>query len=487
MPLNETVILSKNPYYEKMKEEWEFFELSYNGGRPYILDNCTLIQYTRESKADYDKRRQRAWFKNCCESVVNIWASYIFREKTIRNYGGIEAFHADADENIDLSGTDVFKFWANAARMAATFGHAFILVDMPIKDESIITRADEIALGIRPYLRLISPLNVPDWEVDTNGDLTYIRIEYDYTEPRDWNKPRVYGKPKRRSLIYTREEWFVVNEQNRVVFEGAHGLGIVPVSILYFDKLAPLVSKGMLNTIAYINNSLYNKDSQLDQILCDITFPMMTIQADEGELKDLNVGATTVLRYPREASAPGFISPSDSPARLLMENHQALVNEIYQTAMLTNRSADMSAVTQSGTSKAWDFNDTNSGLAAYADNIQNAEINANKIIAKWLGTEFDGSIIYPDTFDIQGLSDMIAQALDLTSMSISPTFDIETKKRIASKSLVGIEPEIMDKIINEIETQASTPLIADMPEQMPDMNNVDEEAEGLNDRNQEKD
>jgi hypothetical protein len=50
----------------------------------------------------------------------------------------------------------------DAATWSAVFGHCWIMLAKP--DVGAVTRADEMAMGVRPYVSLLTPMVVLDWE-----------------------------------------------------------------------------------------------------------------------------------------------------------------------------------------------------------------------------------------------------------------------------------------------------------------------------------
>ena len=74
------------------------------------------------------------------------------------NMPELEAFLYDAD----YDGRSLDSFMKDAATWASVFGHCWVMVAKP--DIGATTRADELAQGVRPYLSLLTPLVVLDWQ-----------------------------------------------------------------------------------------------------------------------------------------------------------------------------------------------------------------------------------------------------------------------------------------------------------------------------------
>ena len=83
------------------------------------------------------------------------------------------------------------------------------------------------------------------------------------------------------------------------------------------------------------------------------------------------------------------------------------MNNINMKVESINRITHMGAVRateariQSGIALQTEFQLLNARLSEKADYLQNAEEQIWKLFAEWQGREFDGEIIYPDSFNLR--------------------------------------------------------------------------------------
>ena len=127
---------------------------------------------------------------------------------------------------------------------------------------------------------------------------------------------------------------------------------------------------------------------------------------------------------------------------------------MFQIAKLEGGSATQTqtAVQESGTSKAWDFNETNAALTSKASNMQDAEMKRWDIFAIWEGKKsFEGNIVYGDKFDIQSLSDDLDEAEKSLKLEMGKEFNKEIKKAIVKKKFPRMPEKDLQVILDDIE------------------------------------
>ena len=94
-----------------------------------------------------------------------------------------------------------------------------------------------------------------------------------------------------------------------------------------------------------------------------------------------------------------------------------------------------------------EFQLLNARLSEKADYLENAEEHIWGLFAKWLEKDFDGSVNYPDTFDIRDwANDMQYLQMAKASGVKSETFNKEIDKQIAD---AVIDNDEMIKTIND--------------------------------------
>ena len=83
-------ILEQNKDYSNYSPRWEYYIRSFLGGQEY-KDGKYLQEYQLELENEYYRRIQNTPVDNHCRNIVNIYSSFLFRIKPVRELGGLES------------------------------------------------------------------------------------------------------------------------------------------------------------------------------------------------------------------------------------------------------------------------------------------------------------------------------------------------------------------------------------------------------------
>ena len=171
-------VMSTNLLYQRNQDHWEYLLNSYMGGVEYQRGQY-LTRYVNETEREYSARIAATHLENHCRSVISTYISFLFREAPTRDFDKnsesfeLEMFLRDAD----MDGRSFDAFMKEVSVWASVFGHCWVLVVKP--SVGAVTRSDESLLNVRPYVNLVTPLTVTDWNWNRkpNGEfeLTYFK------------------------------------------------------------------------------------------------------------------------------------------------------------------------------------------------------------------------------------------------------------------------------------------------------------------------
>ncbi len=484
------IIDSPHPVYTANLAYWNFLLQSYEGGKNYtnatvltgsahdgnILDNMfvkvfaggkqidkssvegNLFRHVRETNADFATRIKMSYYYNFCAPIIDIYTNHLFKQAILEEWANIEKAVEARQEDIDRMGSSLDEYRTTLFNLTQVYGHMYTVIDVPAAQGTINNLQDKIEQGAFPYFVDVHPQNVTNWDIDRFGQLNWIMIlenESDNADPMNYKKEDASKKMYR---LWTRTEWILFNGDSQEIGRGAHNLGVVPVT-LTFDKKSRTVKNCLgvsaIADIAFIARDVYNSSSELRQILRDQTFSILTLQGKANEYNQISVGTNKGLLYPEERERPGYISPQVENAQNYFDHINNQVTKMFQLAKLEGGSANQNQTSdvKSGTSKAWDFNETNACLSQKASNMQDAEMKRWEIFARWEGHKaFEGNVTYGTNFDVQSLNDDLDEAEKTLKLQMGKEFNIEIKKSIAKKKFPRMPEEEMDKILEEIET-----------------------------------
>lgn len=490
MPSIKTLVESPHSIFNSNKDYWSFLLSSYEGGPDYcnafipgpgaagqgLLNSViksikvfaggkeiitrrsgNLFMHPKERESDYNDRLRMSYYYNFCAPIIDIYTDHLFKQPVIEDFGDIENDVEERSENIDSKGSSIGEFRKEIADLAQVYGHIFVVTDAPRFDGPINTKADILDNNLLPYYSIHHPQNIINWSLDEFGAPYWVLVR-DFSDIN--SDPFAYDKDKIEAVRYrlwTRQEWILYNDEYQEINRGTHNLGVVPITAIYdkqSKKIRSFLGVSAIADIAFISRDIYNSCSELKQILRDQTFAFLAIQGNASEYDELSVGTSKGLLYPPDRNAPQYISPPSANAETYFKHIDRQVSKIFQLAKLEGGSVqapEQSAVQQSGVSKAWDFNQTNSTLSKKAGNLEDGETKLWQVYAKWLDKEFDGSIVYPHEFSVSSLNEDLDEAEKAMRLNMGAEFNKEVKGAIIQKKFPRMDKGDVDDMIEVME------------------------------------
>ena len=397
-------LLQGNLLYDTYIKQWQYLLESYVGGQEY-RDARHLTKYQLETDAEYVARLATTPLENHCSSVVSVYNSFLFREEPIREFGSLEYLPELEDflKDADFDGRSLNAFMKDVSTWSSVFGHCWIIVSKP--NVGAETLADEQALGVRPYVSLLTPMVVLDWDYrrNPNGrvELTYLRYLEDVTGNL------------RTVKIWTPEtiETQVIDTKRDTIVEvtvEVNGLGMIPAVCAYNGR--SIIRGFGISDIADIADAqkfIYNATSEVEQSIRLDSHPSL-VKTPETQA---GTGAGAIIHMPENLDSG--LKP------YILDFQGASVTSIYSAIDHTISAIDKMANTgavrateskvMSGVAMETEFQLLNARLSEKADNLELAEEQMWKIWATYMGYTWDGSIDYPGSFNIRDTGSEITQ------------------------------------------------------------------------------
>jgi len=434
--------------YSETVGNWEYFIRSYNGGFDYTLGNY-LNRYNLELDSEFNQRLANTPCDNHCKNIIQIYSSFLFRVRPSRDFAdmqdepSLDSFLKDAD----LEGNNLNSVIRQAQNYASIYGHCFMILDKPNITTS--TKADELDQDIRPYVSILTPENVFDWNYTRQANGKY---ELDYLKVRE-EVDREGGQyfrlwfPDRIDTVYLPK-----NSEPRLIDSAPNTIGKIPAVILYNAKSHKRgIGQSDLTDIADLQKSIYNEYSEMEQLIRLTNHPSLV----KTPSVNASAGAGAVIEMPDELEPnlkPYLLQPSG-------QNLQSIMDSIKHKVDAINRIAHTGAVrsTKSGISSGvalqTEFELLNARLSEKADNLQLAEEQLFNLYALFQNTTFDGEINYPDSFNIRDYASDLMYFQQAKALNIgSPTFNKEVDKEIA-RTVID-DDEKLNEIFDEIDIKS---------------------------------
>ncbi len=437
--------------YQETVNNWQYYVRSYNGGYDYTLGQY-LNRYNLELDNEFNQRLANTPCDNHCKNIIQIYSSFLFRVKASRDFGNmqdeasLESFLKDAD----LEGNSFTTVMKQAQNYASIYGHCFLILDKPPIQTN--TKAEELEQDIRPYVSMVTPENVLDWnfERQINGkyELNYLKIREE-VDKSGGSYMRLWF-PDRVDTIYVED----IGTEPTLIDTATNQIGKIPAVILYNAKSHKRgIGQSDLVDIADLQKAIYNEYSEIEQLIRLTNHPSLV----KTNGVNASAGAGAVIEMPDEMEPnlkPYLLQPSG-------QNLSAIMDSITKKVESINRIAHTGAVrttrqqVSSGIALQTEFELLNARLSEKADNLQLAEEQLFKLYAEFQNTTFDGEINYPDSFNIRDYASDLVYFQQAKSMNIgSPTFSKEVDKEIA-RAVVD-DDEKLSQIFDEIDSKAET-------------------------------
>jgi hypothetical protein len=397
-------LLTGNELYQNYDDQWKYLLESYVGGKEY-KEAGHLSRYQLETDGEYAARLRTTPLENHCQSVITVYNSFLFREEPKRDFTNngvsfeLEMFLRDAD----FDGRSLNSFMKDVSTYASIFGHCWIVVSKP--NVGAVTVADEQAAGIRPYVSLLTPLAMLDWQYSRQPsgkvELVYIRYLEETTGElsivKEWTMNEI-----RTTTVNVRTDQ-IVEEIVEV-----NGLGKIPAVCAYNGRS---IIRGFgisdLTDIADAQKFIYNATSEVEQSIRLDSHPSL-VKTPETQA---GIGAGSLIHMPEN------LDPGLKP--YILEFGGASIDSIYKAIEHSIASIDKMANTgavratesrvMSGVAMETEFQLLNARLSEKADNLELAEEQMWDLWFLYMGQQWMGEIEYPGSFNIRDASKEIAQ------------------------------------------------------------------------------
>ena len=431
------------------------FYLDAYSGKGGFLTGEYLVRFARESAGNFRNRQAVSVYANYVAKVLGIYSGFLFKQDPVRETTPLfDEFAANANG----AHTSLNLLMQMNQRLAMLVGTIFIVVDKA-KDPATTAAGDKL-----PYLATRLPSQVINYKMGLTGELDSITFsEFYRTSP--WSFKLQYR-------TFNREGWVISNGFNQtgpdeVTAQGLYDLGRVPVVRLHSTlPLLPtdLLAKPWAHDLAQLNWDLYNKNSEMRWLERAQTFALLMLPAkdttERERLSKLVIGPNNALAYdPAEGGKPDYLAPPPTPLQAYQDAIDTIIRQMYALVNLEfvagSSAGGGGKGARSGVSLAFEFQQCNNSMSTLAMLTEQAEQEIAPIVHAWQNRQWNGTIAYNREFNLSDLQQELQQGMDALTMSISPTFDQQLKKRLARQTLGhGTPPEVMTQIDAEIESGA---------------------------------
>lgn len=420
-----TQAISGNNTYNTYEPIWRYLLESYIGGEEYRRASH-LVRYQLETEREYTARLYQTPLDNHCQSVISVYNSFLFRENPTRELGLLENIPETQQflEDADLEGRSFNNFMKDVSTWASVFGHTYVMVTKP--NLGLQTRAEELALGVRPYISYLTPLVVLDWEYKRNLIGKYELVYFKYLED---NNGQISVVKEWTPDTITTTKVDVEHDTIVEVVEEENMMGMIPVVTVYNKKgIQRGIGVSDIADIADAQKFIYNGTSEIMQSIQMDTHPSLVATPET----NVGTGSGALIHMPENMDPglkPYLLEFSGAGVDKILSAIEYQINAIDKMAN-TGAVRATESRTMSGVAMETEFQLLNAKLAEKADNLELAEEQIWNLFAQYTGIAWNGEIDYPGSFNIRDTGSEIQQLK--TAAETAPN-DAQIQDAIAQK------------------------------------------------------
>jgi hypothetical protein len=410
-----TALASTHWLYMRNRDRWEFLYNSYAGGEEYRKAGY-LTKYVLETPGEYDARLANTPLDNHCQSIIATYISFMFREEPERELEDWEYLPDVEDflKDCDMEGRSLDAFMKQVSIWSSVFGHSWVIMTKPFLGQ--VTAADEAALGVRPYLNLLTPLVCSDWRWERMPNGRYELSYFKYVEEvidkitivKEWTRETI----KTYEMDDVKKEAYLKDEELNM-------LGKIPAILVYNQRgITKDLGVSDITDIADVQRQIYNLNSENEQAIRLDGHPSLVTPTSA----ILGSGAGAIIQLQEGSDAglnPYYLEAGGTSVGNIHSSIDKLVEAIERMSF-TSGVRTTKTQTSSGVALETEFQLLNAKLAEKADQLELAEEQIWKLFGEYQGREWMGLIEYPDSFNIRDEQREISQLVSAKAAATDP-------------------------------------------------------------------
>jgi hypothetical protein len=340
----------------------------------------------------------------------------MFREEPEREFYSwagqkdVEDFLKDCD----MEGRTLDAFMKQTSIWASVFGMSWIIMTKP--NLGAVSVGQELEMGVRPYVNLLTPLIVSDWKWERKPGGKYELSYFKYVEEvvdaitvvREWTKDSI-------------KTWIIddIKKTAYIDAEEINYLGKIPAILVYNQRgITKDIGISDLADISDLQRQIYNYHSEnYDSIRLD-GHPSLVVPATA----QLGSGAGAII-IQQENSDPGlapyYLEHGGTGISNIHSSIDKLVEAIDRISF-TGGVRSTAQKTMSGIAMETEFQLLNAKLSEKADNLELAEEQIWHLFGQYQNRVWEGEIEYPSSFNIRDNQREFQELATAKSAATSP-------------------------------------------------------------------
>jgi hypothetical protein len=463
-------VLAKHPEYKAQKQRRSFWRSTAKCTADHVHDTDArgypiIHRFDCESVKTYNKRKQRTKPRNHSGPVEKKFNDFVFRNEITRP-SEMDPQLQELYNDCDLYGTAINDYMKKAMFRAQIDGVRGILPDSTgPSDGRILTKAQAMYEGERPFLRDIDADNILNWSM-VDCFLTEVIILFQDQDGKPFAK--YYNEEICFDIILSpigRSGEYRVDGVSEPI---PHGYApYMPLILIrpteWESHIAPLaeVQQGITNLLSLLNQQIYTK-TFTKYLLSGLKLA----KDDEGDAQPptkFEWEDDTVMAVKDQGVTKVDLGSDVSQTEMILTVISNEEENLYRTAGLSAPNPLKTGQPESGIAKAFSFNNLEVELKSLSDTAEAAENGLLKRL--WVAYGKPGEpepTIYDDKFEAPDLAEELADLKGARDVSLPKIVYNKMVTELVHK-FFSLSKEELDQLVAELEAEEK----AQAPTQTP--------------------
>ncbi|MDD3885514.1 MAG: hypothetical protein PHI35_01435 [Victivallaceae bacterium] len=450
-----------HPVFRRNRDIWEHSAAAYAGGEEYL--RRALVRHVSEVELEFAERMRRAYYFNYPRKLARLITQCILAAEPQRDGADPELV-----EDFSRTGLRADEVMRQVSTLLNVFGSVAMTIDMPFFEGEVDCERRRRE-KLRPAVRVVSPLAVPDWAYGSDGELDWIIIDEKTLVDRG---PYLAPAQTMRRRLLTRTESLLFEAEPdsasvRLISGCRHDLGLVPAVLVTEADGFAIGGGHYFEDVVRISDAMLNNESEAQMNVVKQMFGLLVISesfaraarpvaapescgGENAKFSHVLARSAALWETPEERGISRYISPSGADTAAIRAENDALKRELFDVVgmSLMTRSRDA----QTAEAKAWDYHQVKQFLSCRADLLEQTELRVWRIMSLFDPSIAMPSVCYNREFAVTDLKSSIESLIELKNFSGGGEYQREIARAALYllEKVKKIDPERRRAMLSEI-------------------------------------
>jgi len=317
-----------------------------------------------------------------------------------------------------------------------------------------------------PYAKIVLPSDMLNWYVGKDKALEWALLRSDTKESAgDYSVPKTVKRftyiDREKIEVWEKQEGKEGSDAEYILVIGPveHGLGRVPIEILYDERIPgeSVVGKMSLLNSCEISIAMFNEQSWAQNVAYKTNFSTLAAELTPEQIEQgrVSIGEENIFVIPEDAKhAPMFLSPDTSPLKAFAERINDMRRRAYEQAQLDAGFAEDKREELSGIAYTIRRKDTEEMAQRLGKQVADFKERLLKLILRDYEQDenMEVSITAPKKYGVRATQDALAELKAIEELTALPT---SVRRKIAENvietdSFVEVSDEERKKLKEDI-------------------------------------